>query len=370
MFWIALVSVASVRLSNGNAENQSHLSNADKAPSCDVVSDGPICFGDGSGRQQVLLPPAIVPGTVGLWNFDEGRALDSSGHDNDAASSFVPGPSPFRGYSASFFNTFLVIPHRPTFPAADWTYTFWLYLMDNAAPAASQYCPIVRKGINDPASQQHFHAPALLFDKATRRLRLSMTTNADRTRFGEHTDSNAKLGPNRWFHVGIVHYQTAKTTRLYVNGILDATLAAQGFAESNDFPLYVGGDPYTKCDLPLLVDEVQVLDRAAEVGELQAAAAFVSGVDASFVRLACVDCALDVAMKNCPVTYHICTSLDLHSGALQVARTLGWLGPRTHIWTHQADTPAPGHPAAASLRGAGGGNHPPVGLGICCADAF
>eukprot|EP00397_Hematodinium_sp_SG-2012_P042669 GEMP01047246.1.p1 GENE.GEMP01047246.1~~GEMP01047246.1.p1 ORF type:complete len:410 (+),score=99.33 GEMP01047246.1:126-1355(+) len=305
LFVIVLAfSVASVRLSVKNTDPRvavplttSARTVVDTAPDCDVVSDGPICFGDGSGRQQVLLPPAVTPGTVGLWTFDEERALDSSGHNNHAVTSVVAGPSPMQGYSASFFNTFLMIPHSPSFPTTDWSYTFWLYLMDNSEPAVSEYCPVLRKGINDPASQQHFDAPSVLFDKGTKKLRLSVTTNVDRTLFGEHVDSNARLSNNRWFHIGVVHYQQAKTTRLYVNGVLDSTLGGKGFAEPNEYPLYVGGDPYTKCDLPLLIDELQVLDRAASPSELQAAAAFASGAEASFVRLACVDCPLAVAIR-------------------------------------------------------------------------
>lgn len=265
-------------------------------------------------------------------------------------------------------------------------------------------------------------SPAILFDRETRKLRIELTTNNPDTSGaagnsgGEALESNARLRKGRWFHIAVVRLDGQRRTRLYVNGILDASMNTKGYTEPNDEPLYIGSDPLVndRCDLPMYVDELKVYNRALEPDELQAEAApALAGVEPSFVRLSCIACPLQQAVENCPAGYHICNSLELHLGGYQVARTLGWLERDARVWSHASAAAIQAPPAAApvvpgaaqppaaaavlaqtlaemhgempaSLMQTGSASAPapgpspgpapgpgvPLGLGLCCADTL
>jgi hypothetical protein len=126
----------------------------------------------------------------------------------------------------------------------------------------------------------------------------------------------------------------------------------------------------------MYIDELKIYNRALSHDEIQAEAApALAGVEASFLRLACVECPLQVAMQNCPDSFHICNSLELHMGGYQVARTLGYLKHGGHVWSHATVHKSDGKPAMVNaIKGLGlGAVSPPpgeqLGLGLCCADA-
>lgn len=89
--------------------------------------------------------------------------------------------------------------------------------------------------------------------------------------------SNSRLRPHQWYHMArkakekhlsfgsyewpyfaVVRHQNRM--RLYVDGILDSSLATEGSTKTNDLPLFVGGAPYAEnvCDLPMLLDEFRM----------------------------------------------------------------------------------------------------------------
>jgi len=362
---------------------------------CGIDTSGPICLGD-----QVLLPPALPAGLVGFWNFDQAEPLDSTGNGLTGSSPVVAGPSfAGRGSSAFFHKTFQMIPGMPQIALTDFSYSFWVYIVEHAghAQSASHLCPILRKGLESNSRAAaggplYASAPAVFYHPESKRLHVEIATSTDDVVGSvEGFESNSRLKKGRWFHIAIVRLDSQRKTRLYVNGILDSAASSNGFTMANREPLYVGGDPVTQqsCDLPMYVDELKVYNRHLTPDEIQAEAApALAGIEPSFVRLACVDCPLDMAMANCPDGYHICNSLELHMGGYQVARTLGWLGPATHVWSHAPSAnaglqahgtltmaaPAQGVPTNASALGYGafapgdGAVSSGLGLGICCAD--
>lgn len=383
---------------------------------CDVDSSGPICL---AGQQRIFLPEAKPPGLVGYWSFDDAQPVDTSGSGNHGVTPVEPGPAMGgRGASAAFHRTYLTIPGGEQLTLQDFTYTFWLHLRaDGGAVQESglRYCPVVRKGLDNSYKQHYSAAPAVLFDRQTRRIRVELATTAeDGGQTAEALESNARLRPGSWFHIAVVRLDGQKRTRLYVNGLLDssdgAPIAAsdaqapsKGYVQPNKEPLYVGGDPLMSqsCDVPMYVDELRVYSRPLEPDEIQAEAApALSGVEPSFVRLACVSCPLETAMTNCPDGYHICNELELHMGGYQVARSLGWMTSGTHVWSHAAgDTSIAPVPEATALLAGGRqptrpaasvviyppGMAPPpaspapaqaveapaaemTGLGLCCSD--
>jgi len=386
-----------------SAESSSALSQ------CDVESATPICLGD----EQVLLPPALPDGLQGYWSFDDDSPVDLTGNLNHGLGRAQAGPS-FAGVGSSALfdgSSFLVIPGRGPLRLQDFSYTFWLYLIDDTASGVPRQglrvCTVVRKGLEDigPEGRQPAAAPAVLFDRESRRVRISLVTvgegSSDVSEI-ESFDSNSRLSRGRWFHLAIVRLNDQRMTRLYINGVLDASHPSKGFVKANGDPIYVGGDPLSRdewCNMPMYLDELKVYNRPLVPDEIQAEAApLLAGVEPSFVRLSCMQCTLQTAMQNCPEGYHICNSLELHVGGYQVARSLGWLqGPGTHVWSHSpvanalvqtrggfipgrgsTSAPAPVIPSSpsASLAESPAGSPAPapapmgaqLGLGICCAD--
>lgn len=336
---------------------------------CDAELSGPICL----GNQQVLLPPALQPGVVGHWSFDKAAAgfpgaFDLSGHGSHGAPQPPAGPAlSGQGSSAFFRRSFMTVPAGGNnLFLRDFTYTFWIHLLDGGGPGSLQFCPLVRKGVVPDEKGQHYGAsPAILVDWSTHALRVELLTETSddvTSSTIEAFDSNARLMRGRWYHVAVVRLDKDRLTRLYVNGILDSEQASRGFTKPNREPLYVGGDPLStqSCDVPLYLDELKAYSRAVSADELQAEAApALAGVEPAFVRLACMECPLEVAVANCPEGYHVCSSLDLHLGAYQVVHALGWLRKGTSIWTHAPPAPSP-VPAPAAPLAPGPFPAPPV----------
>jgi hypothetical protein len=334
--------------------------------SCDVTLSGPICY---SGQRQALLPDAVPTGLVGHWAFDSDSPVDSSGNGNNGVTELMHGPAPAgNGHSASFAKTFMMVPNSASLNNDDFTYSFWIYLVDdNSVPAAAQsatWCPLIRKGIHEPKTQQFAASPALLFSRKTGYLRAEVTTSVKGTEDGEFIDSNARLLPNRWVHIALVRHSSRSTLLLYVNGILDTALRTAGAMVKNHYPLYVGGDPFTldQCGFTIYIDELRVFSHSVPPHQLQAEAApALGGTDPNYVRLGCMKCKLADAVKSCPANRHICTSLELHTGGYQVARAVGWLTAGTTVWTHAAVTKG-----AAAEQGGQNAGQSSFGLGLCC----
>lgn len=342
---------------------------------CGVKSSAPVCY---SGGKAAASPPAVQPGLVGHWTFDQPQALDVSGNDNHALTALVHGPSPMAsGHSAHFRVNFMMVPDSPQFHVTDFSYSFWTYIPEEDGYEAvanddSVWCPLLRKGTHQVDVGMFASAPALSMNRRTGQLRAVVTTTVHGFADGEHTDSNARILTNQWVHLALVHHAAHQTLLLYVNGILDASLVTQGQLVTNDFPLYVGNDPFVtdSCAFTAYIDELRAYSRAVAPHELQAEAMpALGGVDPSFVRLGCLDCTIQEAATSCPPSRHVCTSLELHTGGYQVAQALGWVGEGGHVWTHGAvvrgaapEVSSEGPVAAAPAQDS-------LGLTLCCEGA-
>jgi len=334
---------------------------------CDVTSSGgPVCF---AGQQAALLPPAVLPGLVGRYTFDEAAALDSSGYGHHAGADYEHAPAPGGlGHSAKFTKSFVTIPNSKELELKDFTYTFWVFRPEEEGSDpfddTAQWCPLIRKGVHVATAREFANSPALFLSPSSGQLRLATTTETTQKKSdGEFVDSNARVLPNRWVHVAAVHHSSK--LMLYVNGILDSVTVLKSPIMPNKNPLYVGGDPFTTemCGHTIYMDELRVHNHAITPHELQAEAApALGGADPSFVHFGCSKCSLMEAAKSCPASRHICSSLELHTGAYQVARNLGWIRAGSHVWTSAALEQAEKDPLGQTT-GHGG---PAVGLGLCC----
>mmetsp|Transcript_40843 Transcript_40843/g.81193 ORF Transcript_40843/g.81193 Transcript_40843/m.81193 type:complete len:443 (-) Transcript_40843:118-1446(-) len=345
LFGAAAVAVALGSLPLAGAAAFDSVEDFTRQQHCDILSTGAICANGGS---TVLLPNSVSHALIGHWTFDEEAPIDASGTGNHGSGELFHSTSPVgSGSSALFERNFLTVPHSKSFEVPDFSYSFWVFIPDEAqvdAHEAPRWCPLLRKGVYIAAAEEFSNAPALMFSRTTRRMRAVITTTMSGLSDGEHVDSNARLLPNRWAHVAIVHHGPgtnggASRLLLYINGILDARLLAKGSLEPNQYPLYVGGDPFTAddCGFTVYVDELRAYARALMPHELQAEAApALAGADPAFVHLGCTSCTLETAMMSCPKDRHICSSLELHVGGYQVARAIGWLTGGMHVWTSAA----------------------------------
>lgn len=381
---------------------------------CEVELTGPICMGDEEHGREVRLPMALAAGLRGFWSFDQNSVLDATSYRNHAFGRLAVGPAQGgQGSSAFFRRSFLeVTDAQGTLQLKDFSYTFWVYLIDDPTSKGLKLCPLVRKGLGGSVpigdlGRQSDASPAVLFDRFSQRLRVEFVTSGapdldPSLTLAEAFESNARLRTGRWYHISVLRWDNARTTHLYVNGVLDSSHITKGFLRPMREPIFVGGDPLTaeSCDLPMYIDELKVYDRPLDVDEIQAEAApALMGIEPAFVRLACVNCPLELASRSCTEGYHVCSSIEMHMGGYQVAHSLGWLSPGGRAWNRQnvvaqvASAPAPAAAAvvselelpangrllqtAATLAGgasdpvvaaAAEAGVPELGLGLCCAD--
>jgi hypothetical protein len=138
--------------------------------------------------------------------------------------------------------------------------------------------------------------------------------------------SSARIPFHRWTHIGLV--RSDKKLKLYINGILDAVNATEGWSAPNDMPLFVGNTPWHKddCNVPSYIDELRYYKRELRDHEIEAEASpALGGIEPNFIQLGCINCPIEQAAKSCIEGYHICTSIELHTGGYQVARAMGWV---------------------------------------------
>lgn len=143
---------------------------------------------------------------------------------------------------------------------------------------------------------------------------------------GENLFSNARLSYQRWHHIALT--VSENKMKLYVNGILDAVNITEGRMMINEMSLFIGGTPWHRedCNLPSYIDELRFYNRKLNEEEIEAEAApALGGIEPNFINLGCINCALETAAKSCNDGYHLCTSVELHTGGYQVARAMGWV---------------------------------------------
>jgi len=354
-----LINSESLRRNHQSNMEQCKNSNIITSPfstsQCDIMTNGPICI---AGLNRVLLPSAVPKGLIGYWNFDESQPIDNSGSNNHAIGKSLAGAA-FGGEGASALfsgGDYLEVPFNKAFVSNEFTISFWLYLVQDSYSFKSRFCPFLQRGDDDLSSKVFKRAPALYYDRKEKTLRLFVKTTKIDSQQGESVTSNSSISAQKWLHIGVV--KIGMNLRIYVNGILDNEVTTTQNLENNESPLYIGNVPWLKdqCDFPFLIDELRYYNIAISEDHLQAEASpALGGIEPNFIQLGCMDCSLKDASKACVEGYHLCTSIELHTGGYQVARSMGWLKWNTHIWSHGALKNAK---KFKKLKG----------ISLCCAD--
>ena len=324
---------------------------------CDFFSEGPVCIYNG---ERVILPNAVQNGLVGYWTFDDIKPLDYSGNQNHALKTVSPGPS-FSGFGSSALFTagnYLEIPFDKQFYSNDFSITFWLFLVQDyySSKEGNINCPLIQRGNDDLYAKNYHRAPGIYLDRKLKNLKVYIKTSNPDKPLGELLVSNVKVANQRWLHITVT--KSYNKVKLYVNGILDSQILLKNDMEINQDNLFIGNVPWLKdqCNFPFLIDELRYYDTFLPENYIQAEAApALGGIEPSLIMFGCNNCPLKEASTSCVDGYHVCTSIELHTGGYQVARAMGWLDWNTHIWSHGAL----GNPGEfSSLKG----------LALCCMD--
>lgn len=125
----------------------------------------------------------------------------------------------------------------------------------------------------------------------------------------------------------------------------------------NTGPLYIGNVPWFKSNVlfPFLIDELRYYNIALDKDYIQAEASpILGGIEPSYIEIGCLNCSLRKAANICHEGYRLCTSIELHTGGYQIARSLGLITSDTNIWTNNALNDLEKY---ESMKG----------LGLCCA---
>eukprot|EP00366_Plasmodium_knowlesi_P004765 XP_002262263.1 [Plasmodium knowlesi strain H] len=300
-----------------------------KLPECDVSIDTAICINNG---QKILLPEAKPYGISAHINFDNISAVDASGNRNHAVGNFFASTG-FGGIgnSSLFRKNYIYIPHSDEyFKTVDFSYTFFIYLLEDEQSIKNNveemFCPVIHKGIVKDKIQES--SPAILINAKIGRIKIVLSTSSSTNSVVRHIN-----------HV-----------RLFVNGILDSSFLTEGITKTNDFPIYIGGAPYSveSCDFPFLLDELKVYNLSIGVDHIQSeAATTLNGIEPSFIYFGCFHCDINSAILSCPNNYHLCNKVELYIGVYNVMRKFS-LNINNLILPFSPE------------------NH--MGIGVCCAD--
>ena len=350
---------------------------------CDLTVEGPLCM---MANRRVLLPSAAPANLAGHWTFDDAWPTDSSGNGLHASTPAAAGVGVAHvGFSASLdraaadFVPVQIPDESGRLVSADSTVTFWLFVVrppQAATPGADggRDCAVVLKGnmsstalgmpgvFLSAAKQSSSQSSSSPSSSQSSWSRLAFVANRKLQR------SRARVAVGRWTHVAVVRY--ASETSLYVNGVLDAKVPETSPDKTADGPLLLGGVPPGAAPqfaaggegsdacarMHVLLDEVRLFTAALPAWAIEAEASpALGGVSPRFARLGCARCSKAEAEDACEGNYHLCTKTELFSGALQVARALGYVDASTaNVW--RASSP-------------GNNNTPDTGVGLCCSSA-
>jgi hypothetical protein len=230
--------------------------------SMDEIVAVPVTVSNGHGVTLTyeLFPGAQLPGSVGLYHFDEAAGSttfsDSSGHNNNATCAGIlcpaAGESGFIGYALDFdgVDDFLEAPDSLSLnPQQTMAISSWIYPYDWNGNRR-----IVQKGIHD--NQYRFLAESGLF-----KFHIS----------GVGTVNTSLPSVDEWHHV--VGIYDGQAMQIWVDGQLVAESQAGGPIPTTSSPLYIGNK---RPDAPVgdhfhgLIDELILFDRALSAEEVQA----------------------------------------------------------------------------------------------------
>ena len=217
----------------------------------------------------LALAPAelpVIPGTAGLWHFDEGSgalAFDATGTGNNGQFAGNPVWSPGRtGQAVTFDGSSYV--YVPTNPITGDDFTLELWVKTTAAGSTGSQCyfgnDLIFNDVGGLAFDWHLSVTnnTACFDTG------DPNSGQDYSVFG-----NVPINDGNWHMVTAVR-QKGVSARLYIDGVFQNSI----FTDANTLPsqpfLEIGGDNINHTPFVGSIDEVRVLNTALSDGQIAA----------------------------------------------------------------------------------------------------
>jgi len=296
-----------------------------------------LCIGDDKNR---FRETKALEGVIGHWTFDDSAAQDTTRNKNHVKKTPNPGPGfGARGNSASFNGrNWMRIDHHEAYETSDFMVAMWVFVKKEVQ---GSFKTLLFKG----SKGRGF--PAVSVFPESRKLRVKIATIANGV---ASLDSVSTLPLRRWTHVAVGVDGFVLT--IYVNGVIDAQVVIAQPAEVNKKPLYVGGTPFTP-GLNCYVDDLRYFARPPHrevilsMGQPSLPGTFING----FTTFGCAGCSWSDALGAClGKAAHVCSRMELASGALTQARVFGWFdvnSDRLWNWVKGGEREAKGTLATA-----------------------
>ena len=294
---------------------------------CDLITEGAISI---ENSERILLPNPFIEDLSFYYSFDHNLPLDQSGKNNHPIGKIKTGFSFGGNGNSALFDegNYLEVETNDNndFSFSDFTITFWFYLLDFNQNINN--CPIIYKGNEKENS----------FSISINKENKQFLININGINIEEKFESQSKIVLQKWTHISLI--KNKNKLSLYINGILDTLILLKDeIIKSNDNSIFIGNVLWLKeiCTSEFMIDEIRFYKKALDEDYIQAEASpSLGGIEPSFIKIGCLDCTLEKADSNCNEGYKLCTSLELHTGGYQIAKSLGLINSETYVWTHNA----------------------------------
>lgn len=306
---------------------------------CDLLLEYSICI---FNEKKIVQSNSKPISLVAYYTFDDIRIIDYSGNNHNSRNMVIPGIGIGGfGFSAMFNNgDYVKIPNSFMLNnLQSYSISFFIFLVEDfySQSKGNRFCPIFQKGKDDIISKNYARAPSIILDRKTNHLKVYIKTNDMQNNEGEYFISKSKLSLQKWSHIGLIKNNSKLT--LVINSIIDTEYVLKGGPVIDYGDIYIGGVKWLKnfCEFPLLIDEVKIYNTAISIDIIKAEGSLLlSGIASDMFQYGCSDCDLNTAETTCKGNYKLCTTIELHNGGYQIARTFGWLDESSHIWTNSA----------------------------------
>ena len=289
------------------------------------------------GGNTVITPAPIIDNLIIFHTFDETALFDHSGNSNHASGKDIRGPPHFMSQGNS-----LSIPSEGNIMingsqtinnafATEFSVSFWIYVNDFGTLATQQW-DLIAKGDGSYSSFR------FTVDVGTHNVMFTSET----TESGPITlVSNARLTLYRWTHITLLRSKSLMI--LYFNGNLDSVKETKAGKQSAGKPVYIGRMPWQDTigggwSMKFYVDEFKVWDKVIDEQYIEAESGFSigTGTEPHAIELGCLSCDIKTAEHSWTSQYHLCSTVEVYSFALSVARSMGWAKGGRRVWSDVA----------------------------------
>jgi len=323
----------------------------------DDCFDIPISLCSNNG-QKILTSLNKPNNLIGWYTFDEIYPIDSSGHNNHASGTLLPGPSAFiKGQSAYFTGeNMLTIKNDENLytKTNSLSLTFWLYLLEDST---DNWRTIIAKGNNIQEL-----TPTIMLWPKERRLHVRVSTDMF---WNEGIESRGIIGFKQWTFISVVI--SGQMMQLYINGNIDSQLILKGKVIGNKGDLYIGKDPW-RTGTKMYIDNLKIYNTGISSKQIEAESYFSNPlIGPNYAVLGCEKCTfldgLDSCGNNAFGSYHMCSFEELYSGGYLLARKNGWFKFGTEVWTRESKEEMEKKKKENEI-----GNPNIMKMTICCSD--